>query len=197
MKPENCALYILAAGLSKRYGEEDKLMADLGGQPLLSHVIETAEPVPFEAKIGIVPSTSIKRRALFKAHSFDLIENPAPESGQGSSITLAANHALENDYDGMCILLGDMPFISSGHLKTLVDALYDKECTISACNQTIMPPMALRRSMFLSLRNIDPRGGAKSLFKNANTAYLPLSSQAAQDIDTPETLAWLNAQLGG
>ncbi len=196
MNPENCALYILAAGLSERYGEDDKLMANLGMRPLLSHVLQTALPVPFRAKHGIIPVTSIKRRALFKRHGFDIIENLAPESGQGSSIILAAKQAIDNNYDGICIMLGDMPFVPSSHLYALIKTLDDKESAISSCNQTIMPPMALRRSIFSSLENIDPKIGAKSLFKNNNTAYLPLSNQAARDIDTPETLERLNAQIG-
>lgn len=196
MKPENCALYILAAGLSKRFGEGDKLMAKLGGEPLLSHAIKTATPVPFGAKHGIISATSIKRRSLFKKHGFDIIENPAPYSGQGSSIIHAAKHAIENNYEGICIMLGDMPFIPSSHLYALTKTLDDKESAISSCNQTIMPPMALRRSIYHSLENIDPAIGAKSLFKNRNTAYLPLSNLAGRDIDTLETLARLNAQIG-
>ena len=196
MKPENCALYILAAGLSKRFGERDKLMAKLGGEPLLSHVIKAATPIAFGAKHGIISVTSIKRRALFKKHGFDIIENSAPEAGQGSSIILAAKHAIDNNFDGICIMLGDMPFVPSSHLYALTKTLDNKESAISSCNQTIMPPLALRKSMFVTLENIDPAIGAKSLFKNRNTAYLPLSNQAGRDIDTPETLARLNAQIG-
>ena len=196
MKPENCAVFILAAGLSTRFGQPDKLMETLGGEPILSHAIETAKAVEFQSSYGIVPHTSQRRRALFQKDGFEIIENVTPETGQGGSIILAAHKAIEEDYEGVCVLLGDMPFIPSDHLRRLVDALYDKEAAVSRCNQTIMPPIALRKSMLISLADINPSLGAKSLFKQENTAYIPLSNQAAQDIDKPETLAWLNAQLG-
>ena len=196
MKPENCAVFILAAGLSTRFGQPDKLMETLGGKPILSHAIETAKAVDFQSSYGIVPHTSQRRRALFEKNKFEVIENATPETGQGSSIILAAHKAIEDNYEGVCIILGDMPFIPSDHLRRLVDALYGKEAAISHCNQTIMPPIALRKSMLISLADINPSLGAKSLFKQENTAYIPLSNQAAQDIDKPETLAWLNAQLG-
>ena len=196
MKPENCAVFILAAGLSTRFGLPDKLIETLGGEPILSHAIETAKAVEFQSSYGIVPHTSQRRRALFEKNKFEVIENATPETGQGSSIILAAHQAIEDNYEGVCIILGDMPFIASDHLRRLVDALYDKEAAISHCNQTIMPPMAVRKSMFVSLANINPSLGAKSLFKQENIAHIPLSNQAAQDIDKPETLAWLNAQLG-
>ena len=196
MKPENCAVFILAAGISMRFGQPDKLMETLGGKPILSHAIETAKAVDFQSSYGIVPHTSQRRRALFEKNKFEVIENATPETGQGSSIILAAHKAIEDNYEGVCIILGDMPFIPSDHLRRLVDALYGKEAAISHCNQTIMPPLALRKSMLISLADINPSLGAKSLFKQENTAHIPLSNQAAQDIDKPETLAWLNAQLG-
>ena len=196
MKPENCAVFILAAGLSTRFGLPDKLMETLGGEPILSHAIETAKAVEFQSSYGIVPHTSQRRRALFEKNKFEVIENATPETGQGSSIILAAHQAIEDNYEGVCIILGDMPFVPSDHLGYLIDALYDKEASISYCNQTIMPPIAIRQSLFIALSNINPSLGAKSLFKQENTAHIPLSNQAAQDIDKPETLAWLNAQLG-
>ena len=196
MKPENCAVFILAAGLSTRFGQPDKLMETLRGKPILSHAIETTKTVEFQSNYGIVPHTSQRRRALFEKNKFEVIENATPETGQGSSIILAAHKAIDDNYDAVCILLGDMPCIPSDHLRHLVDALYDKEAAVSYCNKTIMPPIALRKSMLISLADINPSLGAKSLFKQENTAYIPLSNQAAQDIDKPETLAWLNAQLG-
>ena len=196
MKAENCALFILAAGKSTRFGPEDKLMAELGGQPVLAHVIDTGAPIQFGAKYGIIPPSSVKRRALFERRGFSLVENDAPETGQGSSLILAAQTAIAQKYEAICILLADMPFVPRKHLEILIDTLYDKKTAISVCNQTIMPPMAVRKSVFKALSKINPKGGAKALFKDGVTAYLPLSNRAAQDIDTPEVLAWLNAQLG-
>lgn len=196
MKPENCAVFVLAAGLSERFGSPDKLMTSLGGRPLLSHVMDTLAPLSLKAKFGVVPKTSKRRRALFLEAGFQVIENPSPQQGLGSSIILAAETALDEGFEAICLLLGDMPFITPSHITRLIEALYDEESSISVCDETIMPPMALRRSLLPSLAAINPQTGAKSLMVGEKTAYLPLSNQAAQDIDEPETLAWLNAQLG-
>jgi len=196
VKPENSAVFILSAGLSVRYGEVDKLMENLGGKPLLAHAIDTAKSLPFAAFYGIVPHSSQRRRDLFHQAGFNVIDNPSPEKGQGLSLILAAQKALAEDYEAICILLGDMPFIASTHLEVLMEALYDKESAISACNQTIMPPLALRRSMMLPLAKIRPEAGAKTLLRGEKTTHIPLSNQAAQDIDDPEIMAWLNEKLG-
>ncbi len=196
MKADNCALFILAAGQSTRFGDADKLMAQLGGQPVLAHVIDTSERISFQCKYGIIPSGSVKRRALLEARGFSVIENDAPEIGLGNSIVLAAQTAIEQDFEAICIVLADMPFIPSAHLITLMDTLYDKTAAISSCNGIIMPPMAVRKSIFDALSRIEPLKGGKELFKERGAVYLPLSSRAAQDIDTPEDLTLLNAQLG-
>jgi len=196
VKPENCAVFVLAAGLSTRFGKPDKLMTSLGGRPILSHVIDTVMPLDLEGRFGVVPQTSERRRALFLEAGFQIIENPSPETGLGSSIILAAQKALEERFEAICILLGDMPFIAPSHITGLIEAIYDEESAASLCDDTIMPPMALRRSFLPDLAAISPQAGAKALLRGENTAYLPLSNQAAQDIDDLETLAWLNAKMG-
>ena len=80
MKPENCAVFILAAGLSTRFGQPDKLMETLRGKPILSHAIETTKTVEFQSNYGIVPHTSQRRRALFEKNKFEVIENATPET---------------------------------------------------------------------------------------------------------------------
>ena len=162
---------------------------------MLSYVIDTVAPLAFEARYGVVPQTSERRRALFLEAGFQVIENPSPETGVGSSIILAAQTALEEGFEAICILLGDMPFIASGHINGLIETLYDEESSASVREETIIPPIALRRSLLPALAAISPKAGAKALLMGENTAYLPLSNQAAQDIDDPETLSWLNAEL--
>jgi len=43
----NIACIVLASGLSERFGEPDKLSADLCGKPVLSYVLDTARAVGF------------------------------------------------------------------------------------------------------------------------------------------------------
>ena len=54
MKAEDCILVVLAAGLSVRFGEADKLMAELNGKPVLRHVIDNMASLPFAARFAVV-----------------------------------------------------------------------------------------------------------------------------------------------
>lgn len=189
MRPEDCALIILASGLSERFGDEDKLMVDFKGKPLVQHAIDAAKPISFAERFAVIPTGSQRRRKLFNSQGYSLIGNAAPEAGQGGSLKLAAHIARAKGYTSICIILGDMPFVTSEDLKGLLDFPLHKDRVISDCNNTLMPPAIFHNSALDDIMMIDAAAGAKALFKSENFFKHPLSEQAARDIDTPETLA--------
>ena len=192
MKPEDCALIILASGLSERFGDEDKLMADFRGKPLVQHVIDAARGVPFAERCAVIPKTSTERRKLFNYEAYSLIENDSPEAGQGGSLKLAANAAMEKGHEAICVMLGDMPFVQTDDLSNLMQNLSDKDRAISYCNKILIPPSIFTKEAIAELSNIEPSQGAKTLFHSDNFYKHPLSERAARDIDTLETLAELS-----
>lgn len=192
MRPEDCALIILASGLSERFGKADKLMADFRGRPLAGHAIEVAKPLPFAERFAVIPATSTQRRKLFNYEGYSIIENTRPEEGQGGSLKLAAKAAMEKGHDAICIMLGDMPFVKTEDLLNLLRNLSDKDRAISCCNKTLIPPAIFTKQAISELSNIDPKHGAKALFRADNFYKHPLSEGAARDIDTLETLAELS-----
>lgn len=192
MRPEDCALIILASGLSKRFGQADKLMAEFKGKPLVQHVIDTARPIPFAERFAVIPQSSVARRKLFNDEGYSLIENASPELGQGGSLKLAAKAAKAKGHKAICVMLGDMPFVQKEDVINLLDNLEDKDRAISHCNKTLMPPCVFTNDALMELSNINPELGAKALFNSENAYKHPLSEQAARDIDTLETLAELS-----
>jgi len=145
-------------------------MADLSGKPVLQHVIEAASVLPFKSRYGIVPENSVHRRALFESFNCSVIDNIKASLGQGSSLSLAAKTAISGSYDSLIVLLGDMPFITGEHLEKILIS-------------------AIKRSMFSEMAAIDPKIGAKAMFKMDNVEKISFSSCQAQDIDTQESLA--------
>jgi len=189
MRPENCALIILASGLSERFGKDDKLMAELEGKALVQHVIDAAKPIPFAERFAVIPKHSKKRRKLFNYEGYSLIENESPELGQGGSLKLAALAAQAKGHKAICVMLGDMPFVQTKDVINLLQNLTDKDRAISHCNKTLMPPSVFANEALAELAHITPEVGAKSLFKSGSFYKHPLSERAARDIDTLETLA--------
>lgn len=191
MRPQDCALIILASGLSERFGQADKLMVNFKGKPLVQYVIDAAKDVPFAERFAVIPAESKKRRNLFTERGFTLIENDTPHAGQGGSLKLAARGARAKGHSAICVMLGDMPFVKGSDLISLLDNLSDKDKAISRCNKTLIPPAVFTNGVFDEIKNIEDSGGAKTLFNSGEFYKHPLSTRAARDIDTLETLAEL------
>jgi len=192
VKPEDCALVILASGLSDRFGKADKLMADFKGKPLVQHAIDAAKDIPFAERFAVIPVSSKARRKLFNYEGYSLIENEDPKAGQGGSLKLAAQTARAKGHAAICVILGDMPFVETADIFNLLHNLTDKDRAISYCNKTLIPPAIFMNDALEELSEIDPATGAKTLFKSENYYKHPLSERAARDIDTAETLARLS-----
>jgi molybdenum cofactor cytidylyltransferase len=83
---------VLAAGRAERFGS-DKLVHPLDGRPLGEHIAMTLSEVPLAARLAICPIGS-PRLGLFAGHGFEIIENPHPERGMGTSLALGARRAI-------------------------------------------------------------------------------------------------------
>ena len=55
MKP---ALVVLAAGASRRFGTENKLLQPLAGKPLLCHTLERAAALPVARRVAVCSAES-------------------------------------------------------------------------------------------------------------------------------------------
>jgi len=192
MRAEDCALIILAGGLSERFGATDKLMVDFKGKPLVQYAIDAAKNIPFAERFAVIPTFSKARRKLFNYEGYSLIENEIPQAGQGGSLKLAAQMARIKGHKAICVMLGDMPFVETADISNLLHNLTNKDRAISCCNKTLIPPAIFRNGALKELSKIDPATGAKALFNSGNFYKHPLSETAARDIDTLETLVELS-----
>ena len=110
---------LLAAGRGERFGG-GKLDADLHGRPLGGWALRTARALksPVVAVVGPeVPEFLADARA-----DITLLPNPDRAGGMGSSLALAARHALTLRADGLLVMLADMPFVRADSLHRLIDA---------------------------------------------------------------------------
>lgn len=107
---------VLAAGLSRRMGRENKMGLLYKGKPIVHHVIDQLEKsVAFETIIV----TSEVSQDLFAHHEIVLNENYA--SGMTSSIQ-AGVKASSNQSDGYMICLGDQPLILTEDYDQIIQA---------------------------------------------------------------------------
>jgi molybdenum cofactor cytidylyltransferase len=112
---------VLAAGASTRMGETNKLLANVGGIPM---VVRAAEAAIHSRAAPVVVVTGHEAERVAKAlDNIDVRIAKNPNFAQGMSTSLRAGlKALPEDVDGVVVLLGDMPQITSEHIDRLIDA---------------------------------------------------------------------------
>jgi molybdenum cofactor cytidylyltransferase len=104
------AAIVLAGGSSRRFGRGNKLLARLGGRPLLLHAIERARAGGAVRVIVVTGADRARVAALLKRQGVAIVH--APDHARGMSATLRAGIAeLRPVEREVLIYLGDMPFV--------------------------------------------------------------------------------------
>lgn len=113
MRTTDFAFAVLAAGESKRFGEE-KMLYPYKGKPLLQGQIDKFSNLDIPLFMVIKPSL-IKK---INERNFNLLINENYSVGISSSLKLLFN-SVKDKYDGVIIILGDMPSIEIDDIKRI------------------------------------------------------------------------------
>jgi len=130
----NIEALILAAGEARRFGRPKQLLPWGDGRTILSHVIETAEAAPGINTINVVLGawfTEITTTLAIELQSVNVIRNPEWQVGMFSSLKAGLNEIVNRgqnsadarNIDGIIVLLGDMPFITTKTLNQFTDTI--------------------------------------------------------------------------
>lgn len=191
----NVTAVVLASGLSRRFGDDNKLLMPLHGKPLARHCTDLVASIPFRDRMAVVPQGSEELAGLFAESGFEVVHNPIPDAGQGASLALAASRLHENGPQAALILLADMPFVSAAHIETLIARHGDAEATTSISAGHRLPPVLFDHSTFGRLASLDGERGGKSVLKELDrVAEVEMPPEEAVDIDTPAALSAAEAR---
>jgi molybdenum cofactor cytidylyltransferase len=188
------AAVVLAAGQSNRFGPQNKLLADLAGQPLLRGV---AEQVLGGGADPIVVVTGCDREGIEAALaglSVHFVHNEGWRAGMGSSIATGVA-ALGADVEAAFIVPGDMPRLKSSVFQTLAAAFAQAPLPMIVCPATPTGeqrnPVLWPRRFFPKLLGLSGAGGAKGLLQNLGAESVPIITDDAgafADVDTRDDL---------
>jgi molybdenum cofactor cytidylyltransferase len=177
---------VLAAGLSRRYAQGDKLIRTIAGKPLALHIADTLRTLPFARLISVCSRPVGPVASGFAERGFEIIVNPDPARGQGTSLALAAD-AVRASAPAMLVCLSDMPFVTEAHLRALLDR-FDPAAGIDAvasANGPTRGPPALFGAVHLpALAALSGDRGARPLLQAA--ALVAASAGELKDFDTAE-----------
>ena len=199
-KGHNIAALVLAAGRSTRMGAINKLIAEIGGKPLVRIAAEQA--LASRAKPVIVVTGHERERveAALAGLPVRFVHNPEYADGLATSLKTGIA-AVPADADGVVVCLGDMPQVDAGLIDRLI-AAFDPERGALVVVPTIDGrrgnPVVWSRRFFPDLMGISGDFGARHLIGSYAEAVveIPVAGEAAlTDVDTPESFSAVKAEI--
>jgi molybdenum cofactor cytidylyltransferase len=187
------ASIVLAAGRSTRMGGPNKLLADVGGRPLIRLAVEAA--LASRARPVMVVTGHQRDKVEAALAGLDVMYAYNPDFAEGLSTSVKAGlAALPEEADGAIVCLGDMPQVTAALIDKLT-AAFDPErgalVVVPVIEGKRGNPVVWARRFFPELMTIDGDIGARQVISRypEAVAEVPLSDiSALVDVDTPDAL---------
>jgi len=189
------AAVVLAAGLSTRMGRQ-KLLLPLGDKPVVRWSVEAVLPHVQDVVVVTGRETAAVRDAL-AGLSVRFAENPAPESGQSSSIAVGVG-ALSPETRTALIVLGDQPRTPRSVVPALLAARdrTGKSVIVPVYRGVRGTPVLFGAEVFAELRALSGDAGARAVVtaRPERVEAIEVDSPMPVDVDTPEDLARVHVE---
>jgi molybdenum cofactor cytidylyltransferase len=191
------AAIVLAAGRSSRMAPRNKLLESYRGRSVVANVVETAITSGVEPVIAVTGFEAPRIAEALEGLAVTVVHNAQFEEGLSTSLR-AGLAALPSGIDGALVLLGDMPEITGGMLKALMNAFADRQAIcLPVRDGRRGNPVLWGADYFAEIMRITGDVGAKQLLAEHQAAVVevPVDSDAIfADLDTPADLARLNSK---
>jgi molybdenum cofactor cytidylyltransferase len=187
---------ILAAGLSRRMGEANKLLAVLDGEPLVAHCVDAVLASPARPVVVVTGHEAARVREALAGRAVSFAHNPEPAAGLSASLRTGIA-ALGGEVAGAVICLGDMPWVRPAHIEALL-AAFEASGGRSICVPTFERkrgnPVLWPARHFAEISALRGDRGARERIDAhpGEVCYVPVADAGVTlDVDTPDALAAL------
>lgn len=200
LTPDTVWAVVLAAGTSSRLGQLKQLL-DLGGEPVLSHVLRAAAKSQVGGTIVVLGHEA--KRIGSAVGDFGQVAVINPDYAEGQSASLKAGiAALPVTAAGALILLGDQPLVTATLIDQLIDRFTDEGRTDrfiqTQYGEIPAPPVLIGRGWFSGLDGITGDQGARELIRDHRDRVTSIQSDEDRplDLDTIEDYRKLLERAG-
>ncbi len=194
------AAVLLAAGRSTRMGAVNKMLAEIGGKPLVRIAAEQALASRAKPVIVVTGHEREKVEQALNGLNVRFVHNPDYADGLAGSVKTGIA-AVPKESDGAIVCLGDMPQVDSGLIDKLL-AAFDPErgalIVVPSIDGRRGNPVVWSRRFFSELMAITGDIGARHLIGQYAEAVseVPVAGEAAlTDVDTPESFSAVKAEI--
>jgi len=188
------AAIVLAAGQSRRMGAVNKLLAEIGGKPMVAQVVDAALASQARPVVVVVGHEAEQVRAALAGRDVLFAHNPDYAEGISTSLRQGLR-ALPGGVDGALICLGDMPRVAPQQLDRLIAAFNPVEGR-AICVPTVHGkrgnPVLFARRFFEEMESVSGDVGARHLIGESPELLCEVEmgdGSVLLDIDTPQALA--------
>lgn len=179
----NIDAIILAAGLSTRMGC-NKLLLPYKGKAILQHTIDLVAALPFHSYTLVSREETLAGLRL--PAKFRALLNPAPESGQSSSMRLGLAQA---GGDGFIFFQGDQPLLDEATVRSVLALADENSIVVPRHGAVPGNPVFFPGKLKAELMAVEgDRGGRSVRDRHAGICkYVDVPSPAPMwDVDTRE-----------
>ncbi|MGQ0457136.1 MAG: nucleotidyltransferase family protein [Hyphomicrobium sp.] len=184
------AAILLAAGRSKRFGDADKLLAEIGGQPIIRCALDALDASSVAEIVVVTPEDSGPLIAAAGKGRWLYHANPDAVHGMGTSLR-AGLAKISDDCSGALVALADMPYLSASLIDDLCAAFAQANAIAIVFPESPAGrqghPVIWPRRLFSALSAVEGDQGGKAILKAHSDAWhpVPIADDAAfLDIDT-------------
>lgn len=186
---------VLAAGTSSRYGDRNKLLESTDdGEPLVRASTQTLLDAGLDPVVVVVGHEADRVARAVEALPVEVVENDAYDEGQSTSVRVGVDTVAAHDppVDAAVVALGDMPFVASTTVETLVAAY------AAGVGDPLAPasdgrrgnPVLFDRRHFAALTDVDGDVGGRAILLGSDDAALVAVDDPGvrRDVDAPGDL---------
>ncbi len=192
---------LLAAGKASRMGGKyHKLLAEFDSQPLVRKCAEAAIGSNADAVVAVTGHRAAEVEAALVGLPLEMKRNEAFETGMASSIKTGL--ASLSGMDGLMILLGDMPGVTTADINEMVEAFRISHGTSiirAVSGGKRGNPVILPRSVYSALNRLQGDIGARHIIEKGEVPVIDveIGDAAHLDVDTPDAIIAAGGKLKG
>ncbi len=195
--PDRIAGIVLAAGSSSRMGH-NKLLLDLGGEPLVRRVVERALAAGLDPVIVVLGHEADRAGAALDGLTCQRVINHRHAEGVRTSLQTGVAQAAALGADALVVILADMPHITAAMIATLLERYRATRppLVVSSYGDVDAPPILYGRPLFADLLAIPEGRCAKSVVRRhrSEAVVVPWPPASLHDVDLPEDYERLRTQ---
>jgi molybdenum cofactor cytidylyltransferase len=191
---------VLAAGTSSRLGRPKQLL-DLGGRPLLRHVLDASVASTLEEIVVVLGHAADQvAEAIGSGDRIRISLNPGYEAGQSTSLVTGLR-ACDRRSEAAVILLGDQPGIRTEAIDAVITCWHETGGPVVQATYGGRPghPTLLARSVWQAFEAATGDEGGRSILASHPEwrSLIEVGGDPPDDVDTEADYRRIRAAFGG